>query len=167
MPLVLLTPRAGGDGSLGNVLPGISAEDESGSDVQIIRDVNGDGVDDLLISAPFADPFNRPDAGEAYVVFGRPQGFPAVTPLTWLLPAYSGDGSNGFVITGIRTEDSFYSGGTLKGAGDVNGDGIDDIIIGAPQADAGSLQNVGASYVVFGRATGFPPIFALDRLLPD
>ncbi len=62
--------------------------------------------------------------------------FPAVFELSSL------DGSNGFRINGIDGDDN--SGYSVSGAGDVNGDGIDDLIIGAP--------NAGQSYVVYGRS---------------
>ena len=57
------------------------------------------------------------------------------------------DGNNGFVIQGIDNFDN--AGRSVSSAGDVNGDGIDDIIIGAPFADVSSF-NEGESYVVFG-----------------
>ena len=55
------------------------------------------------------------------------------------------DGSNGFSINGEHRWDN--SGGSVSAAGDLNGDGIDDIIVGA--AGAGDLDT-GASYVIFG-----------------
>ena len=73
--------------------------------------------------------------------------FPPVFPLASLYPGGGGDGSRGFVLTGIDEEDS--SGFPVSAAGDINGDGIDDLIIGA--RGAGPDQQ-GASYVVFGRA---------------
>ena len=55
--------------------------------------------------------------------------FPAEFALSSLLPACGGDGSAGFVLTGIDADD--HSGVSVSAAGDVNGDGIDDLIIGA------------------------------------
>ena len=70
--------------------------------------------------------------------------FPASIDLSTL------DGTNGFVINGIDSGDG--SGRNVSGAGDVNGDGIDDLIIGAIYADPNGISNAGESYVVFGRA---------------
>lgn len=58
------------------------------------------------------------------------------------------DGSNGFVINGVVTAD--YSGRSVSNAGDINGDGIDDLIIGAPGASPNGKHSAGESYVVFG-----------------
>ena len=124
-PLVTLLPGAGGDGSAGFVLNGIDAEDQSGHRHEAAGDLNGDGIGDLFITTRFADPGGRIDAGESYVVFGSANGFPSSFALASLLPAGGGDGSAGFVLTGIEPYDrSGFSGST---AGDLNGDGIDDL----------------------------------------
>ena len=62
------------------------------------------------------------------------------------------DGSNGFKLSGVAAYDS--SGRSVASAGDVNGDGFDDLIVGAIVADPHGSYS-GASYVVFGKATGF------------
>ena len=58
------------------------------------------------------------------------------------------NGSNGFAINGIRADDS--SGSSVSSAGDVNGDGFDDLIIGANGANPNGISSAGQSYVVFG-----------------
>ena len=63
------------------------------------------------------------------------------------------NGENGFVINGIDAGDS--SGILVSEAGDVNGDGIDDIIIGADYAAPNGNLYAGESYVVFGSKNGF------------
>ncbi len=71
------------------------------------------------------------------------------------------DGTSGFRIDGIDIQDR--SGFSVSGAGDVNGDGFDDIIIGANQADPGGTSKAGKSDVVFGTMSGFAA--SLDLLV--
>ena len=143
------------DGTTGFVLTGIDPEDYAGKSVSSAGDVNGDGFDDLIIGAHYADQPGGTYHGETYVVFGRSGGFASSIALSSL------DGSTGFVLTGIDLED--YSGISVSGAGDVNGDGFDDVIIGAHTADPGSSEE-GESYVVFGRSGGFASSIALSSL---
>jgi hypothetical protein len=151
---------ADGDGSEGFVLEGIEAGDSSGRSVSAAGDVNGDGVDDLIIGAHLADPNERHTAGETNVVFGRTTGFPATLDLLGLLPDAGGNGSAGFVLHDINgvTE--------VSGVGDVNGDGIEDLIIGARYSDSLGHTNVGASYIVFGRASASPPFSSWAACCP-
>jgi len=159
-----LFPAAGGDGTTGFVLKGIDSDDRSGSIVSGAGDVNGDGINDIIIGAHKGDPNGQAEAGESYVVFGRSTGFPASFDLSSLFPASGGDGSKGFVLQGVNSGDHA---GLVRDAGDVNGDGIDDIIIGAIGADPEGRTDAGAGYVVFGRTTGFPAAFELANLRPD
>ena len=103
-------------------------------------DVNGDGFDDLIIGAHSGDAGGT-NSGESYVVFGKSGGFASALDLSSL------NGSTGFRLDGIDADD--YSGWSVSSAGDVNGDGFDDLIIGAYCGDAGG-SNSGESYVVFG-----------------
>ena len=140
------------DGTNGFVINGIDRNDSSGGSVSGAGDVNGDGIDDLIIGAPFADPNRNTEAGESYVVFGSNSEFSPSLNLSTL------DGTNGFVINGIDVYD--LSGYSVSSAGDVNGDGIDDLIIGAPNGNGGA----GESYVVFGNNSGFAPSLNLSTL---
>ncbi|MEQ9000487.1 MAG: integrin alpha [Coleofasciculus sp. B1-GNL1-01] len=72
------------------------------------------------------------------------------------------DGSNGFVINGIDQRDR--SGRSVSGAGDINGDGIDDLIIGAFGADPNGNLAAGETYVVFGHSEGFKASLNLSEL---
>jgi hypothetical protein len=118
----------------------VSAGDLSGYTVSSAGDVNGDGLDDLIIGAPFDDP-NGTDSGASFVVFGR-------TGTTAVQLSTIQAGTGGFVINGVAVSDN--SGFSVSSAGDVNGDGLDDVIIGARYDDPNGL-NSGASFVVFGR----------------
>jgi trimeric autotransporter adhesin len=90
-----------------------------------------------------ADP-NGNNSGASYVVFGQEDGFSANLNLSTL------DGTNGFRINGEADGD--LSGLSVSAAGDVNGDGFDDLIIGANRADPNGVAS-GASYIIFGKAT--------------
>jgi Ca2+-binding RTX toxin-like protein len=133
------------NGSNGARINGIRAGDNSGFSVSNAGDVNADGIDDIIIGAPSADP-NGADSGQSYVVFGRTTGFAADINLADL------NGSNGARINGIAAGDR--SGASVSGAGDVNGDGVDDLLIGAPGANPNGRDS-GQSFVVFGRRTAF------------
>ena len=88
------------------------------------------------------------------MVFGSAAGFAASLDLAAL------DGTNGFRLDGIDAGD--YSGISVAGAGDVNGDGIDDLIVGARRPGGDSYA--GESYVVFGTTAGFAASLDLAAL---
>lgn len=129
------------DGSNGFVLNGLSADDQLHRATGV-GDVNADGIDDFVIGTPLADPNGRSEAGISYVVFGRNTRFPASFDLNSL------NGSNGFAIIGAEAGDRH--GMSVSAAGDVNGDGVDDFIIGSDASPNGRTQ-AGQSFVVFGR----------------
>jgi hypothetical protein len=129
--------------------------DQVGFSVASAGDVNGDGFDDMFISATFADP-NGNASGASYVVFGQAGAFPAEFELSDL------DGTNGFRIDGEAAGDA-WAGLSVASAGDVNGDGFDDMLIGAAGADPNG-ESSGASYVVFGQAGGFAAEIELSDL---
>ena len=109
----------------------------SGAAVSSAGDVNGDGYDDLIIGARGADP-NGLNSGETHVVYGgaHAPGASGVLELSAL------DGTNGFTLTGIDPDE--LSGASVSSAGDVNGDGYDDLIIGARGADPTGVPLRGA-----------------------
>ena len=148
------------DGNDGFIITGIDNNDNLGRSVSSAGDINGDGIDDLIIGAPNAGEYTyygSNGAGESYVVFGSSSGFDANLDLANL------DGNDGFVISGIDNYDN--SGRSVSSAGDINGDGVDDIIIGAPYADSSSnYSSEGESYVVFGSSGGFDANLDLANL---
>jgi len=144
------------DGSNGFRINGVSAGDFTGKFVAGIGDINGDGIDDLALGAYYADPDGRDRAGEVHVVFGRRDGFDATIELGSL------DEEHGFRIPGLAAGDNLGKG--FGGAGDVNGDGVDDLIIGAPQASRDGRALTGEAYVIFGNRDGFSESFDLRGL---
>jgi len=143
-------------GTGGITLRGIDARDNAGAAVAIAGDLNGDGYDDAVVGAFGADPGGLSRAGETYVVFGGPDGGPATIPLKNL------NGSTGVRLDGVAAQD--FSGGPVAPAGDVNNDGIDDLILGAAGAAVGGNEDAGAAYVVFGKSTAFTAAVDLDDL---
>ncbi|WP_342769581.1 integrin alpha [Pelagimonas varians] len=142
------------DGTNGFTLKGVNADDLSGGAVAAGGDINGDGFEDILITAHWADP-NGSKSGETYVVYGSDTPFAASMDLSSL------DGSNGFVINGIDADD--FSGISVSSAGDVNGDGFDDILIGAFGADPSGTFS-GETYLVYGSDTPFSASMDLSSL---
>ena len=133
------------NGTGGFVINGISASDQSGRSVSSAGDVNGDGFADLIVGALYDSP-NGDDSGASFVVFGKTDG-----SAVELSDIESDANTDGFVINGVSGGDE--SGRSVSSAGDVNGDGFDDLIIGAPGDDPNSFSS-GASFVVFGKTDG-------------
>ncbi|WP_240143505.1 integrin alpha, partial [Nitrosomonas sp. JL21] len=127
------------DGSDGFTLKTMPFRERITTPLKAAGDVNGDGFDDLIVGASEATPYDMAFAGSSYIVFGRASGFDAVVDLPNL------DSDNGIRLDGVAGD----SAAVIGGAGDINQDGFDDVIIGAPGADAGS-HNSGASYVLLG-----------------
>ncbi|GAB4524754.1 MAG: integrin alpha [Pleurocapsa sp.] len=143
------------DGTNGFVINGVSQKDFSGASVSSAGDINSDGIDDLIVGTNFAN--NK--AGASYVIFGKNTSFDASLNLSEL------DGNDGFIINGLNSGDNF--GISVSNLGDVNGDSIDDIIIGAPQATPGDRTKAGKAFVVFGSDAGFNSSLDLSELNGD
>jgi len=133
------------DGTNGFAMNGFDPGGGAGAAVSGAGDVNGDGIDDVVVGAQEASPNGLLQAGQSYVVFGSDKGFPAQVLLSAL------DGTNGFTLNGGSAGD--YSGISVSSAGDVNADGIGDVMVGAPGASPDGLIYAGQTYVVFGRST--------------
>ncbi|CAC9599176.1 hypothetical protein formerly called flagellar hook-length control protein FliK [uncultured Gammaproteobacteria bacterium] len=129
-------------GTGGFVINGENTGDQSSISVSNAGDVNGDGLDDLIVGAFHADVSGKSDAGKSYVIFGKKDS-------TAIDLSAIASGTGGFVINGENVND--ISGFSTSSAGDINGDGLDDLIVGAYQADPNGKSNAGKSYVVFGK----------------
>ncbi len=132
------------NGTNGFVCNGIDPGDQSGAAVSGLGDFNGDGINDLVIGAKFGDRGIGANTGESYVVFGRVGlGSGGALNLSSLT------GASGFVLRGDKAEDQ--SGISVSGIGDFNGDGRDDLIIGAALADNNHYaegNRTGEAYVI-------------------
>lgn len=132
------------DGTTGFRLDGI-ASSAAGHAVSS-DDINNDGFDDVIVGAYTANS----SAGYTYVVFGKANGWAATTALSSL------NGTTGFRLDGIASSTAGYA----VSSGDVNGDGFDDVIVGAK----GATTATGYIYVVFGKANGWAATVALSGL---
>lgn len=140
-----LAALAPGDGF---VLAGEAANAGAGFSVASAGDVNGDGRADLIIGSRTAA-----EGGKAFVLFGKSSStFGTLSGGRNIVDLATLPASEGFYIQGDQTGDNL--GHTVTSAGDVNGDGIADLLVSAPLADDGSVLNSGKAYVVFGRAGG-------------
>jgi hypothetical protein len=112
---------------------------EAGHAVAAAGDVNDDGLDDVIVGEPGAGN-NGADSGSAYVIYGNPNRSSFALDNTL--------GARGFRIDGAQGIDA--AGISVAGAGDVNGDQIDDVIVGATLANT-NVNEGGGAYVVYGQ----------------
>jgi hypothetical protein len=131
----------------GTRILGDNSGDLLGYSLSNAGDINGDGYDDIIVGAPSNDRGGG-NSGAAYVLFGRPDGIRSMD-LTNL------SASDGFAIIGDNPVDNL--GWSVSAAGDVNGDGFDDLIVGAPSNDEAGTD-AGKAYIIFGRSTAFGTI---------
>jgi hypothetical protein len=169
----------------GMVFTGEAAGDNFGSRVCTIYDVNQDGLDDILIAAPQADAVGKPDCGKVYLIYGR-RNIIKTNDKKLDFVDYDGNGKAdgawsaemigtdvifGAIFVGEAENDRLQA---ISPAGDVNGDGIGDFLLGAPFADVFTIDgknpfdnvldppigdNCGKAYLILGRpiaATGGP-----------
>ncbi len=131
---------------IGQDILGAFAGDLLGYSVGGGGDFNGDGIADIVIGAPGVDSFYGnnvfTNAGAAYVIFGGVNAFLNPIDLNNL-------GNAGFSLFGEGALD--YAGRTVESGGDFDGDGIDDLLVGASE----TVYEPGQAYVVFGDSNGF------------
>jgi len=118
----------------------------AGYSVSTAGDVNGDGVTDLLIGAPYND-VGVYRTGSTYLVFGSNSG--ADVDLASLTP------TQGVRFDGGEVSESGFS---VASAGDINGDGLADLVVGAPDASPVGREGAGSAFVIFGKTSGWPNI---------
>lgn len=111
---------------------GESEGDHAGDAVAGAGDVNGDGFDDLIVGAYTA---GQSGSGAVYLILGS--GSPASSSLRSVYAEYTGE------------TPSSYAGGSVAAAGDVDGDGFDDMLVGASGAGR-EWESIGAAYLVLG-----------------
>lgn len=150
-PLLNMASAPGISTSSANyTLSGGSPGDQFGFSTAIAGDINGDGYADILVGAPYADD-GATDNGKVYIYYGGPS---------------SKMNSNADII--INGSDSGENMGfSVSPAGDVNGDGFDDIMIGAPNKYQSGIPYAGAAYIFYGgpllsEKTGYPNISSAD-----
>lgn len=130
------------DGNNGRRFFGSTSFERLGEDSADAGDVNGDGIDDLMMSAPFAD-HGGSSSGSMYIAFGSPQRGPAQL-FSASIFGRAGFRMDGFDING-------YCGLRQRRIGDINDDGIDDIMVGCYSSSGGGTYR-GSAHVVFGNA---------------
>jgi hypothetical protein len=129
-------------------LIGDTSSSTRGFNVAGLGDFNGDGFDDLALGSPYAND----GAGRVHVVFGRSAESGRIIDLNLL------DGSDGFRLDGIPAlgfSRDLRTGDSVAAAGDVNGDGFADLVIGTHRFPGGQNSSSGQAYVVFGQAGPF------------
>lgn len=129
-------------------ITGAAAQDRAGTALAS-GDLNGDGFDDLIIGAPGIDP----SAGVVYVLFGQ-AGPPTQTDLS---TTYD------MIIYGESSGDRLGSSIT---SADLNSDGFDDLVLGAPSASHQGIGDAGKAYIIYGR-TNLPSSIDLSQSTGD
>ena len=122
--------------------------DGAGVTVAGAGDLDGDGLDDLLVGALGELRLVSYSLGHIYVVFGRDSGWALGENLSNADVMYQGESSG-------DEAGANYEARTLAGAGDLDGDLLDDFVVGAPGNDD-AFGDAGQAYVLFGRQTGWP-----------
>jgi hypothetical protein len=132
---------------------GAAASDFTGNSVSSVGDINGDGISDVMVGAEYADPSGREDAGISYVIYGKSGDRTDVDLLSL-------SAAQGFKILGANAYD--FTGNSVSSAGDINGDGFNDIIVGANGASPSGRGKAGAAYGIYGKPGGLTDVDLLS-----
>ncbi len=135
---------------------GEAGTDRAGYAAAAAGDVNGDGYGDFLIGAPGNDEI-AVDAGKAYLILGKATGWATNVSLSTADASFRGVGAYDTHPYGFEPAMAVAS------AGDVNGDGLDDILIGDPGVHVGSEYDHGAAYLILGHTVGWMRGLSLSR----
>ena len=136
------------NGSNGFEVSGLPTNLQFGAETQFIGDINNDGLEDLAIGSGNATVNGFELSGSAYIIFGSSSPYPNPFDLTTL------NGTNGFVVSGTAYDER--RGSTIAGVGDINGDGIDDLIIGSSSTSPDDI-------VIYGK-TSFPAVITSNDI---
>ena len=123
--------------------------------IQVNADFNNDGFDDLAIGVPNEDVGSLEDAGAVNVIYGSASGLSSTLDADQF---WSQNTSNVEDVT--EANDHF---GSALSIGDFNNDGFDDLAIGVPNEDVGSLEDAGAVNVIYGSASGLSSTLDADQ----
>ncbi len=129
------------------VVMGEVAGDTAGYSLSAKGDHDGDGVADLLVGAPYFDDGSSSDVGACYLLLG---------PVSGSIGLASADAR----LIGEDADDQ--AGYAISSAGDVDGDGVDDLLVGAWQRDVDGVSNAGSAYVVLGPVSGDVSLASAD-----
>jgi hypothetical protein len=129
--------------NVGGVAGTAAVGDRFGSSITA-GDFNGDGRDDLVVGVPFADVGASDDAGAFSVLYGTTNGISPIGSQYWHQDI-------GSVPDLAEAGDEF---GASVAAADFNGDGRDDVAIGAPGEDVGSIADAGMGIILYGSSAG-------------
>jgi len=122
------------------ILNGNDNGDEYGLSVASAGDFNGDGLDDVIVGAYLDDNNGLSNSGSAFIFFGQNPGSQLIL---------RADTDADIILDGQDANDGF--GFSVASAGDFNGDGFDDAIVGAYRDDNNGLTDSGSAFIFFGQ----------------
>ncbi len=125
-------------------VPGVEEAGDGFGYTLIVGDFNGDGFADLAIGAPFEAVGSAASAGAVNVLYGSAQGLTSAGSQIWTQDSDQ--------VLGEPVEDDRF--GYVLAAGDLDGNGYDDLAIGVPQDDTAAATDAGAVNVLYGSASG-------------